>query len=196
MEVLKIENGNKRKIFKIVVDFLKRDMVVVCPTDTVYGICGNAFNKQTVKKIFKIKARRIDKQISIFAESFKKAEDYAVIGSREKSFLKNPKITSILKAKNLKDFSKEIVSKDGKIGIRIPNYAFLKKILNKVDFPLTGTSANVSGKMASVDIKEVLKQFKKRKFQPDLVIDAGKLKKTKPSKVIDLTYKKPKILRK
>ena len=196
MEVLKIGKGNKRKILKIVVDFLNKNKIIICPTDTVYGICCNAFNEKAVRKVFKIKGRRKNKQISIFAESLKKAEDYAIIGFREKSFLKNPKITSVLKAKKLKDFPRKIVSKDGKIGIRIPNYAFLKKILKKVNFPLTGTSANVSGKMASIDIKEVLKQFKKRKFQPDLVIDAGKLKKTKPSKVIDLTCKKPKILRK
>ncbi len=193
MEVLKIE---KRNILKTVVDFLNKNKIVVSPTDTVYGICCNAFNKKAVRKIFKIKERRKDKQISIFAENLKKAECYSVISSREKNFLKNPKITSVLKAKKPKDFPKEIVSKNGKIGIRIPNHVFLKNILKKVDFPLTGTSANISGNSELIDIKEVLKQFKGRKFQPDLVIDAGKLKKTKPSKVIDLTCKKPKILRK
>ena len=45
-------------------------------------------------------------------------------------------------------------------------------------------------------IKEVLKQFENQKIQPDLVIDAGNLKKSKPSTVIDLTDKKIKILRK
>ena len=193
MEVLKIE---KRNILKTVVDFLNKNKIVVSPTDTVYGICCNAFNKKAVRKIFKIKERRKDKQISIFAENLEKAECYSVISSREKNFLKNPKITSVLKAKKPKDFPKEIVSKNGKIGIRIPNHVFLKNILKKVDFPLTGTSANISGNSELIDIKEVLKQFKGRKFQPDLVIDAGKLKKTKPSKVIDLTCKKPKILRK
>ncbi len=196
MKVLKIEKENKTKIFKIVVSFLKKDKIVICPTDTVYGICCNAFNKKAVRKIFKIKGRRKDKQISIFAESLKKAKDYAVISSREKNFLENPKTTSILKARRPKDFPREIVSKNGKIGIRIPNCVFLKKILKKIDFPLTGTSANISGKNSLIDIKEVLEQFKKRKFQPDLVVDAGNLKSSKPSTVIDLSSKKIKILRK
>jgi len=196
MKVLKIEKENKAKILQIVVSSLKKDKIVICPTDTVYGICGNAFSRKVVKRIFKIKQRKKDKQISIFVESLKKAKDYAVIGFREKSFLKNSKITSILKTKKPEDFPKEIVSNNGSIGIRIPKYVFLKKILKKIDFPLTGTSANISGKNSLIDIKEILKQFENQKFQPDLVIDAGRLKKTKPSKVINLIYNKPKILRK
>jgi L-threonylcarbamoyladenylate synthase len=61
---------------------------------------------------------------------------------------------------------------------------------------LTGTSANISGKPASTKIKEVLRQLKKQKYKPDLIIDAGNLPKNRPSTVIDLTGKKPKILRK
>jgi L-threonylcarbamoyladenylate synthase len=64
-----------------------------------------------------------------------------------------------------------------------------------INRPLTGTSANISGKSASTKIKEVLKQFKNQKYQPDLVVSAGNLSKSKPSLVIDLTREPPKILR-
>ncbi len=67
-----------------------------------------------------------------------------------------------------------------------------KKKINK---PLTGTSANISGQPTSHKIEEVLQQFKNQKYQPDLIVDAGNLPKSKPSKVIDLTGKKLKILR-
>jgi L-threonylcarbamoyladenylate synthase len=58
---------------------------------------------------------------------------------------------------------------------------------------LTGTSANISEKPPSTKIKEVIAQFKK--YQPDLVISAGNLPKSKPSTVLDLTTFPPKILR-
>ena len=85
------------------------------------------------------------------------------------------------------------------VALRIPNYKLflgLAKEFNKeFDRPLTGISANVSGWPASGNIKEILKQFEGKKHQPDLIIDAGNLKKSKPSKVVDLTGNTPKILR-
>jgi len=65
-----------------------------------------------------------------------------------------------------------------------------------INSPLTGTSANISNLPPSTKIKEVLKQFKNQKYQPDLVIDAGNLKKSRPSIVLDLTTSPTKILRK
>ena len=63
-----------------------------------------------------------------------------------------------------------------------------------INSPLTGTSANISGKPSSTKINEVTSQFKSQKYQPDLIIDAGNLPKSKPSIIIDLTEFPPKIL--
>ncbi|MDP2363871.1 MAG: Sua5/YciO/YrdC/YwlC family protein, partial [Ignavibacteria bacterium] len=82
------------------------------------------------------------------------------------------------------------------IALRIPNYKLVDTLLKKTNLPLTGTSANISGKPASIKIKEILQQFQNQKHQPDLIIDVGNLKLSKPSKVIDLTGFEPKILRK
>ena len=57
------------------------------------------------------------------------------------------------------------------------------RILNR---PLTGTSANISGKPPSTKIKEILKQFKNQKYKPDLILDAGNLKLSLSSTIIDL----------
>jgi len=84
------------------------------------------------------------------------------------------------------------VSKDKKIGLRIPNYKLVNILLEKLNFPLTGTSANISGKPGSTKIREVLKQFENQFStrsgggQPDLILDAGNLKPSLPSTVIDL----------
>lgn len=77
------------------------------------------------------------------------------------------------------------------IGIRIPDYKLLNILLLKVKFPLTGTSANISGTPASGNIRKILSQFKNKKHKPDLVIDDGNLPKSKPSTVLDLTILLP-----
>ncbi len=68
-------------------------------------------------------------------------------------------------------------------------------LLKKINKPLTGTSANISGKKESNDIKKVLQQFKNQKTKPDLIIDAGILKPSSPSTIIDLSKKRIRILR-
>jgi len=81
------------------------------------------------------------------------------------------------------------------IALRVPKYRLVNDLLKKLNLPLTGTSANVSGRPASTKIKEVISQFENQKFLPDLVLDTGSLKKSLPSTIIDLTKKEPRILR-
>jgi len=127
---------------------------------------------------------------------------------------------SKIQTKNQK-LSKLVLGGGNTIGIRIPKYKFLIDLLKKTNKPLAQTSANISGKPATTKIGEALKQFglyniknSKNKVIPftsdrlyaesetfsetffvDLIIDAGNLPKSKPSKVIDLTGKKKKIIR-
>jgi tRNA A37 threonylcarbamoyladenosine synthetase subunit TsaC/SUA5/YrdC len=61
--------------------------------------------------------------------------------------------------------------------------------------PITGTSANISGKPSSNKIKDIIEQFEGQECQPDLIVDAGNLKKSQPSIVVDLTGLPPKIIR-
>ena len=68
-------------------------------------------------------------------------------------------------------------------------------LLEKLNRPLVGTSANISGEPPSGNLKEILRQFKGKKYQPDLVVDGGNLEPGKPSTVLDLTVWPPKILR-
>jgi len=80
------------------------------------------------------------------------------------------------------------------VALRIPKYELLISLARQLNRPLTGTSANISGQLASTKIKEILQQFQNQKHQPDLIIDIGNLKPAKPSTIIDLTGSEPKIL--
>lgn len=196
MEFLKISKKNFRKVVKIASRLIQEGKVLVCPTDTVYGLICDATNKRAVKKLFDIKKREIKKPIPIFVKNIKTAKKFARIDENQEEFLKEVwpgKVTVVLKRKKgdrLYGIPKET------IGLRIPNYKLINQLLLIINRPLTGTSANISGKPSSTKIKEIIKQFRNQKYQPDLMIDAGNLPESRPSTVIDLTGRKPKVLRK
>jgi len=182
MEIIKADLKNIKKVAKLI----KEGKILVCPTDTVYGLITNAKNEKAVKKIFQIKKRTFKKPIPVFVKDLKMAKSLAKIDKIQEKFLKKVwpgKLTAILNAKN-KKFPKTIVSKN-KIGLRIPDYKILDVLLKKLNFPLAETSANISGEKESTKIKEISKQFKNQKWQPDLIFDAGNLIPSLPSTVID-----------
>ena len=188
----------KEKDVKIadLAEWLKKGKVAVCPTDTVYGLVADAINQTAVNKIFKIKQRKSGKPISIFVRDLKMAKGFAVIGKEQEKIIKSVwpgRTTLILKPK--RKLPKGIGRAGKEIGLRIPDYKIISRLLSVSNSPLTGTSANISGKPASTKIKEIISQFKNQKHQPDLVIDCGNLPKNKPSTIIDLTIYPSRVLR-
>ena len=184
MKIIKVSSKNLNEAVKVI----KKGGVVVFPTDTVYGLIADAKNKTAVKKIFKVKKRSFKKPLPVFVKDLKMAKGLVKIDKKQEKILKKcwpGKVTVILKAK-LTKFPKGIISKDKKIGLRIPDYKFLNILLRKLNRPLAETSANISGKRASIKIKEVFKQFERRRYQPDLVFDGGNLRISLPSTVVDL----------
>ena len=196
MEILKISSQNWQIVTRKTLRFLRRGRIVICPTDTVYGLIGDATNKKTVAKIFKIKKRPGDKPIPVFVKDLKMAKKIAQVSRKQERFLKSVwpgKVTVILKPKI--KLPKGIGKPKREIGLRIPRHKIINRLQAAFDRPLTGTSANISGEKPSIRIKEVISQFNGRKFQPDLVIDSGDLAENKPSMIIDLTVEPPKTLR-
>ena len=192
MQTLKINQKNLKEIIGVI----RQGKVIVCPTDTVYGLIANATNKKAVEKIFKIKRRLLKNPIPIFVKDLKTAKKLAEINKKQEKILKSVwpgKVTVVLKRKKTKI---KLYGVDKKtIALRIPNFKPVNFLLEKLNRPLVGTSANISGKLSSGDLKEVLRQFKDKKHQPDLVVDGGNLKPGRPSTVLDLTIWPPKILR-
>jgi len=168
---------------------IKSGKVLVCPTDTVYGLVCDMSNKETVGKFFLIKQRPPNKPIPIFVKGIAMAKEFAEINKKQEAFLRKVwpgAVTAVLKSKK----------GEGTIGMRIPKYKFILDIIRILGRPLAETSANLSGQPSTTKIKEVIKYFKGREYGPDLVLDAGDLKPAKPSQVIDFTGSEPKVLRK
>jgi tRNA threonylcarbamoyl adenosine modification protein (Sua5/YciO/YrdC/YwlC family) len=173
---------------------IKSGKVAIFPTDTVYGLVADATSKQAVKKVFEIKQRSKDKPLPIFIKDLSAAKKIAKINKKQEAFLKKvwPGQTTVVleRKKQVKLYG----SINHKIALRIPDYQPIRVLLEKIGKPLTGTSANLSGLSTKKEVKDILKQFSGN--FPELVVDTGKLKSSRPSTVIDLTASRPKILRK
>lgn len=183
MQIWKLERGTARRA----VAALKKGKVLVCPTDTVYGLLADATNKRAVQRVYQIKKRITGKPVPLFVKDIHMAKSLVHVSREQEHFLEKVwpgKVTVVLRAKT-----------KGTIGLRIPKHPFIATLHKSFKKPLTGTSANIAGKEPARNVEEVVKQFAKRKYQPDIIIDAGKLPFSKPSKVVDISKNKKKILR-
>jgi len=197
MKIIEIENKNLKAVEKEIVKAILDEKVILSPTDTVYGLISLAKSKKAVQKIYKIKKRPKNKPLPLFIGSIKKAKEIAIINKKTESLLKifwPGKITVILKRKKTKEKLYGILKKT--VALRIPKFDFLQKILKDIKSPLAETSANISSKKTFSNIDSILNQFDK-KNQPDIVLKLKKIKikKSKPSIIIDLTKNPPLILR-
>lgn len=197
MEVVKINQNNieKLRIDKIV-KFLKDNKVVVLPTDTCYGIMAKATDEKAVRRVFKIKKRSLKKPLSCIFRDSKMIKRFVYVSKAEekliKKFLPGP-LTIILKKK--KNLLNTLTAGQKFIGVRIPKNKIIAEIMAKIKFPITATSANLSGKKEPYAPAEIFRQYKDKKLKPNFIVDAGRLQKIRPSTVVKLEKRKIRILR-
>ena len=191
--ILKIDLKNPQKeIIQKAVQSLKNGNVIVYPTDTLYGLGCDIFNKNAVKKIYKIKKRHHNKPLSFICEDFNSINKYAIMQNYAyklmKKLLPGP-YTFILKASKI--VPKSILPKRKTVGIRVPNNNVALQIVKQLKNPIITTSVNLSNQEPFSDPEEIEKFFNS---QINLILDAGIIQ-NKPSNVIDLTGQEPVILR-
>jgi L-threonylcarbamoyladenylate synthase len=197
LKIIKINYKNPEvKKINLIVKALESGQAVVLPTDTSYGLAVNALKSNVVGQVFKIKGRSKKEPLSIMVRDIGMASRIAQIDFRTKKlfnkFLPGP-LTLIVKKKKL---PKNLTAGKGSVGLRIPDHEVIKEVMTKINFPITATSANVSGKKEPYTVKEILRQYKNKKLAPDLIVDAGKLPRCLPSTIVDLTEEKIKLIRK
>ena len=183
-----------KKILKKAIKNLNIGKVVGLPTETVYGLGGNAYSKKSIQKIFKLKGRPKSNPLIIHYFNLSKALKDVEIN---KNFLKLYKkfcpgpITFILNKKINSKINPLASAKLTTVAVRFPKHKVIRTILKKINFPLAMPSANKSFNVSPVCALDVVDEFKKK---VKLIIDGGKSKIGIESTVIDLT-KFPEILR-
>lgn len=185
MQIFKLTEKNRR----ILKEEIESGAVFVYPTDTIYGIGCNALDESAVKQIRKIKGR-YEKPFSVIAPSKEWILNNCFFDKSQKKYLdKLPgKYTLIFKLRSKDVVSKE-VSKET-LGVRIPKH-WISDMVRELGFPVVTTSVNKTGDGPITELKQIDKKLLKN---IDFAIDEGKLG-NRPSRVVDLTAKKAKILR-
>ena len=194
VQVFKINSINPQtRLISKAADILASGGIIVYPTDTVYGLGCDIFNKKAIQKIYQIKGKSFKQPLSFIVPNLKQISQYALVSNKAyrimRKLLPGP-YTFVLQASRLAP--KRISSVNKKtVGIRIPNNQVCISILKEFSNPIISTSANISGEDVlsdPYDIKETIGH------SVDLIIDCG-VSGNMASTVIDLTQEEPVILR-
>lgn len=191
MITFKISEDNLNKFEKeieIVKKVVLEGGVILCGTDTLYGLSTNALDENAIEKIYKIKKRDPNKPISISLGEKYQVEKYVYVDDTARKlidkFMPGP-ITIILKKK---DILPDILGKND-VGVRIPDNDVIRKISV---VPLTTTSANISGEVSPIALEEVDPKVKEK---VDLIIDSGTCKHRMQSTIIKVIDGKIELIR-
>ncbi len=178
------------------VKFLREGKIIVYPTDTIYGLGCDALNENTVKKVFEIKKRDAGKPLSVIVKDISKIKEVAFIDKEKEKIASNifpgPYTLVFPGPRNIPEI---VTGGQNSIGIRIPDNLITKAISQHFKNPIVTTSVNLSGEESLSDPFKIVEYFKDKNFDPDLILDCGKIKDARPSIIIDLTRKIPQILR-
>ncbi|MBR1734645.1 MAG: threonylcarbamoyl-AMP synthase [Alphaproteobacteria bacterium] len=176
-----------------VAELLAKDELVAFPTETVYGLGGNAYSDNAVAKIFACKHRSEFNPLSVCYSSFEKASADVIITKYAsiiaEKFLPGS-ITLLLKRKKNSRLSMLCSAGLDTIGIRIPSNEIALSILSKLAFPLAAPSANSSGQLSHTTAKEVAEDLKNI-----TILDGGKCNIGIESTIIDCSGEKLVITR-
>ncbi len=190
-------NQKKEEAIEKAVTILKDGGLLIFPCETCYGLGCDATNPKALAKLLEYKKFRGSKPISIAVANREMAEQYVEINEMAENiydnYLPGP-ITVISMSKG--ELVPPVVSVQGAVGVRVPDYPFLTEVIKTFGKPITATSANMSYKSAPYNIDQLIKDLPlKSQKLVDLILDAGTLPQNPPSTVLDTTMNQLSVLR-
>jgi L-threonylcarbamoyladenylate synthase len=139
-----------------IIEVVKTGGTILYPTDTVWGIGGDATNPAVIKKIFEIKERKPEKSMLILVDGYEMLQNYVENIPLEIWEILEKSITpTTIIYQNPKNLPEELLAADGSIGIRIVKKGFVKDLIKAVGVPLISTSANISGTPTPENFNEI-----------------------------------------
>ncbi|HVY67518.1 MAG TPA: L-threonylcarbamoyladenylate synthase [Patescibacteria group bacterium] len=182
---------------------LKQGLVVAYPTDTSYGLAADAGNPSAIQRLYRIKERQKNKPVHIVVPDLAYAKKIAgwspAAAKLARAFWPGP-LTLVLPLKARGNGGLKLLSAgSGFIGMRQPKNELAMALVRALGRPLTATSANPSARLSggydSYSARDIAAQFAGKPHRPDIVIDAGRLPRRRPSTLVRLSASGPEILR-
>jgi tRNA threonylcarbamoyl adenosine modification protein (Sua5/YciO/YrdC/YwlC family) len=185
------ENPQSRHL-KAAADALRDGGLLIYPTDSVYGLGCNLFNKNAVEKIHQIKGNDKRKLLSFICPDLKGISEYAYVSNaayRAMRHLLPGPYTFILNA--TREVPRILLEKRNTVGIRVPNNVVCQALLSEFGRPIISTSASLPEQNFLSDPDEIAAVFL---HKVDMFLDSGP-GGLEPSTVIDFTKEEPVVVR-
>lgn len=173
---------------------LREGDVVAFPTDTVYGVGVNAFERFAVRQIFAIKQRPPDKAIPVFIAQIDDLNQVARhVPNQAWPLLQKfwPGALTVVLPKNPK-LPDDVTAGQNSVAVRLPNHPICLELVTRLGRPLAVTSANLSGQPTPTTAQGVAEQLGPAL---PLALDGGPSSTATPSTIIDLSVTPPRLLR-
>ena len=174
------------------VEVLRDGGVIIYPTDTVYGIGCDIFNKEALERVYWIKNEATTKLFSFICSDLKDISKYAKVSDYAyrtmKKLFPGP-YTFVLPA--AKEVPKKLWTKRKTVGIRIPNNQIALTLAKELGHPIISTSVtNRKGEVLfdPIEIKTIFN------LQVDLMLASGALE-GQPSTIVDISNSEPVVIR-
>jgi L-threonylcarbamoyladenylate synthase len=174
------------------VNLYQSGKIFIYPTDTIYGIGGNPFDKKVIESISEVKGRNEKKQFIWLLSDIDSVLNYVELSSETHyNLLQNIWPGPVSVVFKLNERTNHITNFDT-IAIRVPDNYFCQRMLKEIKQPLISTSVNFSSQAVLVDNNEIIE-----KFSP--IVDATFLTTAHRiglhSTIIDLSMSEPKLIR-
>jgi L-threonylcarbamoyladenylate synthase len=183
-----------RQQIKLAVGILKRGGVVAFPTETVYGLGASIKEPRAASRIYDIKGRSLTKALPLVLSKIEQLDEVAmkvppVAYALAERFWPGALTIIVFKSSLVPD---EITCGGKTVAVRVSSHPVAVELVEHLGSPVTGTSANISGKPSPVDHIEVKEQLG---CSVDFIIEAGRCPGGIESTIIDITKDIPIILR-
>lgn len=176
------------------VKFLHDGQVIAYPTETIYGLGADVFNRKAVKRIYDLKARDYGLPISVLISDLKMLREMVTeVPDNTIPLIRKfwPGALTICLPVS-KAFPKDLVTSTGKVGFRMSSHPVASAIVATFARPITTTSANLSGFPPSLSVKHIQKYFGEK---IPCVVDGGECEPSRGSTVVDIGDETMRVIR-
>jgi len=168
--------------------------VVAVPTESFYGLAVHALDEKAIGRLFAVKRRREDNPVLILIPSKEGLSSYVTeVHEKGRKLMERfwpGGLTMVFFAGPI--LPRSLTAGTGKIGVRLSSHPVPTELARAVGAPITGTSANRSGRPSCSTAEEVMEALGE---DIDLILDGGKTEGGKGSTVLDVTTDPPVVLR-
>jgi len=163
---------------------LRNGGIILCPTDTIWGISCNAYNQKAVSRIYKIKGREISKPFILLVDSITNLKKYIVsIHPRVETLIHYHRRPISVIYQSSPQLPEYLSGDDGTVAIRVTKDPFLMQTISELGKPIVSTSANIASHKSPEKFSDIEKAIIQN---VDYVVksDNGSIQRSKSSMLI------------